>query len=317
MVDWSDLASFGQGVAEGIGSAAAGTVKGVAALATDPAARDAAYAKAKDAVTAATAFGEDALADPAGTAAAVYRNAQNAVGAAYTAADRFAQTATPEQWGQVVGQGTFYAGTAVVGGEAADAAGIGEAAGGAGAADEAVVAADGAAVAVDEGAAAVGDAAAAAKATDAGARADAIPCSAPSAVASCPLAAANPGLGPDVAAESGFSTVARVAELKDAIPPAQQGRITMAVGLAEDANGAQQVLVGTSEPMGYLRPGVTLNPGEILARGQGHAEENIVNLAQQNGLNLLEVGATRPIYPSCASLIESAGATPVTPLKVP
>jgi hypothetical protein len=89
MVDWSDLASFGQGVAEGIGSAAAGTVKGVAALAkageslaTDPAARDAAYAKAKDAVTAATAFGEDALADPAGTAAAVYRNAQNAVGAA-------------------------------------------------------------------------------------------------------------------------------------------------------------------------------------------------------------------------------------------
>jgi RHS repeat-associated protein len=116
---------------------------------------------------------------------------------------------------------------------------------------------------------------------------------------------------------SGFNTVARVEELQSAIPLAQQGRITMGVGLAEDANGASQVLVGTSEPMGYLRPGVTLNPGEILAPGLGHAEADIVNFAQQNGLKLLEVGATRPICPSCASLIEGAGATAVTPWKVP
>ena len=91
----------------------------------------------------------------------------------------------------------------------------------------------------------------------------------------------------------------------------------MAVGLAEDASGARQVLVGTSEPLGYLRPGVTLNPGEILAPGLRHAEADIVNFAQENGLNLLEVGATRPICFACASLIEGAGATPVTPLKVP
>ncbi|MEH2500321.1 hypothetical protein V1294_006800 [Bradyrhizobium sp. AZCC 1678] len=90
----------------------------------------------------------------------------------------------------------------------------------------------------------------------------------------------------------------------------------MGVGLAEDANGVRQVLIGTSEPMGYLRPGVTLRPGETLASGLGHAEEDIVNFAQKNGLNLLEVGATRPICSSCASLITGAGATPVTPLKV-
>jgi hypothetical protein len=47
------------------------------------------------------------------------------------------------------------------------------------------------------------------------------------------------------------------------------------------------------------------------------AFREIVNFAQQNGLNLLEVGATRPICSSCASLITGAGATPVTPLKVP
>ena len=90
----------------------------------------------------------------------------------------------------------------------------------------------------------------------------------------------------------------------------------MGVGLAEDATGAKSVLVGTSEPAGYLRPGVTLAPGETMAAGTGHAEADIVNYAQKNGLRLLEVGATRPICPGCATLIDQAGATPVTPLKV-
>ena len=113
------------------------------------------------------------------------------------------------------------------------------------------------------------------------------------------------------------ATTARVTELKAAIPSAQQGRITMGVGLAKDASGTPRVLVGTSEPRGYLRPGVLLKPGEMLAPGLGHAEADIVNFTQQNGLRLLEVGATRPICPSCAAAIEEAGAVPVTPLKVP
>ena len=91
----------------------------------------------------------------------------------------------------------------------------------------------------------------------------------------------------------------------------------MGVGLAEDANGVQRVLIGTSEPGGYLRPGVTLAPGETLASGLGHAEADIATYAQENGLRLLEVGATRPICPTCAAAVEAAGATPVTPLKVP
>jgi filamentous hemagglutinin len=113
------------------------------------------------------------------------------------------------------------------------------------------------------------------------------------------------------------STAARADELRNLIPSAQQGRITMGVGLAEDANGARQVLIGTSEPRGYLRPGVTLNQGETLVSGTGHAEADIVNHANQNGLTLLEVGATRPICPACAELIKDSGAQPVTPLKVP
>jgi hypothetical protein len=112
----------------------------------------------------------------------------------------------------------------------------------------------------------------------------------------------------------GISVAARAAELQRAIPAAQKGRITMAVGLAEDATGSRYVLIGTSELR--LRPGVTLNLGEILVRGLGHAEANIVNFARQNGLNLLEIGATRPICSSCSSLIEEIGASPVTRLKV-
>ena len=91
----------------------------------------------------------------------------------------------------------------------------------------------------------------------------------------------------------------------------------MGVGLAEDTSGVQRVLIGTSEPRGYLRPGVFLKPGETLAPGIGHAEADIVNFTQQHGLRLLEVGATRPICSSCAAAIEEAGAVPVTPLKVP
>lgn len=110
-------------------------------------------------------------------------------------------------------------------------------------------------------------------------------------------------------------TAARVRELRDAIPAAQRGRITMAVGIAEDASGARSVLIGTSEPRGYLRPGVTLAPGETLAPGPGHAEMGIVDQTQQNGLRLLEVGATRPICPDCARAIDGAGARTVTPRK--
>jgi hypothetical protein len=124
-------------------------------------------------------------------------------------------------------------------------------------------------------------------------------------------------LASDALLAEGFSVAGRVAELQRAIPAAQKGRITMAVGLAEDASGSRYVLIGTSEPMVRLRPGVTLNPGEIRVRGFGHAEADIINFARQNGLNLLEIGATRPICRLCGSLIEEVGATPVTRLKVP
>jgi hypothetical protein len=121
-------------------------------------------------------------------------------------------------------------------------------------------------------------------------------------------------VAPQDATVVGADVVARVQELKAAIPVAQRGRITMAVGLAEDENGVEQTLISTSEPNGYLRRGVTLRPGEILVQGTGHAEMDIVNHARAMNLYLKLLGATRPVCQDCANGI-AWGVLVVTPLR--
>ena len=107
----------------------------------------------------------------------------------------------------------------------------------------------------------------------------------------------------------------RVDELTAQIPENSKGRITMGVAVVEDANGARSVLVSTSEPRGYLRPGVTLQSGEQVVAGTGHAEADIVAYAQANGLRIVDIGATRPVCASCQSAIAPTGANVSTPLK--
>lgn len=109
----------------------------------------------------------------------------------------------------------------------------------------------------------------------------------------------------------------RASQLQSELPAGSQGRVTMGVGVLQDANGNQITVVSTSEPNGYLRPGVTLNPGEVVVPGTGHAEADIVNWAAQNGYTVETIGAGRPICPSCASALSGANAVPATPLKVP
>jgi filamentous hemagglutinin len=97
--------------------------------------------------------------------------------------------------------------------------------------------------------------------------------------------------------------VTRINELRSAIPTAQQGRITMAVAVVEDSQGVPSVVVATSEPRGYLRPGVTLKPGEAMVAGTGHAEANIIAHARLFNLRVIDIGATRPICMACQILI--------------
>lgn len=109
----------------------------------------------------------------------------------------------------------------------------------------------------------------------------------------------------------------RAAQLQSQLPPGSQGRVTMGVGVVLDSNGNQVVVVSTSEPNGYLRPGVSLNPGEVVIKGTGHAEADITSWAAQNGYTVQTVGAGRPICANCAIAINGANAVPATPLKVP
>jgi RHS repeat-associated protein len=99
--------------------------------------------------------------------------------------------------------------------------------------------------------------------------------------------------------------------------PNQQGRITIAVGVAEDAGGTPRTLIGTSEPGGYIRPPMRslIGPEDIVVRGTGHAEADIVAFCQANGWNLIGIGATRPVCPACAAEIAGTGAAVATPLK--
>jgi hypothetical protein len=107
----------------------------------------------------------------------------------------------------------------------------------------------------------------------------------------------------------------RVAELKGQIPTAQLDHITMGVAVVEDASGVRSVLVSTSEPRGYLRPGVSLKPGETMVAGTGHAETDILAYAKDNNLKVIDIGATRPVCVPCQDAINPTGAAVSTPLK--
>lgn len=93
-------------------------------------------------------------------------------------------------------------------------------------------------------------------------------------------------------------------------------KVEIVDAIAIDASGNQISLISTSEPNGYLRKGITLKPGEILAKGSPiHAEVDIVNYIKQKKLKLVSIGATRPVCPACAKAISPTGAKIVTPLK--
>jgi filamentous hemagglutinin len=108
----------------------------------------------------------------------------------------------------------------------------------------------------------------------------------------------------------------RVDDLLSQIPANSQGRITMGVAVVEDAQGVRSVLISTSEPRGYLRPGVTLQPGEKVVAGVGHAEADIVSYANANRLTIIDIGATRPVCASCQNVIAPTGANTATPIKI-
>lgn len=107
----------------------------------------------------------------------------------------------------------------------------------------------------------------------------------------------------------------RATEIHQAVPKATQTRTTIAVADATDAGGKPVKIVGSSENRLRVAQRNMLKANEVEAKGKGHAEVTILNYAQQNGFDVLNIGASRPICEGCEVWINNAGVTPTTPLK--
>ncbi|ORM37409.1 hypothetical protein [Williamsia sp. 1135] len=106
---------------------------------------------------------------------------------------------------------------------------------------------------------------------------------------------------------------ARAAVLTATQPPEVAPWIRVAVGLGIDQNGRRTVVVGTSEPAGYLRPGVVPEPHEVVV-GDGRAPElAILGYFRDAELVPLAVCAMTPPPPEVAAVVDESGAHAVDP----
>ena len=101
---------------------------------------------------------------------------------------------------------------------------------------------------------------------------------------------------------------ARAAHLAAVQPPELAPWIRIAVGLSAAGDGRHVVVVGTSELGGYLRPGTSPEPHEIVV-GDGRAPElAIMGYFAGRGIEPLAVCAATPPPPEVAAEIAESGA---------
>lgn len=109
----------------------------------------------------------------------------------------------------------------------------------------------------------------------------------------------------------------RISAISAALPPQtkEQINLSLAVAVAEDAAGKRSFLIGTSERYGYLR-GIEPELGETVIVGPNrHPELDLLEHAEEQGLKIIDIGATRPIDETIAGKIAQSGAHVSTPFK--
>jgi hypothetical protein len=130
------------------------------------------------------------------------------------------------------------------------------------------------------------------------------------------LAAAGAGTRPghlhvdrDVAAKDLSMLHARAAHLTAMQPPEVAPWIRLAVGLGQNHDGRRIVVVGTSEPGGYLRPGTVPETNEVVV-GDGRSPELvIVDYFTERDLIPMAVCTTTPAAPEVRAQLADAGVT--------
>lgn len=115
--------------------------------------------------------------------------------------------------------------------------------------------------------------------------------------------------------DEGINLEQRAKEIHSALDEFSQSKRTTAVGRVQNPDGTEQILVGSSQKRLSRAQREMLNPNEVEAIGDGHAEVTIINQAKANGQTVINIAASRPICPNCASTIEKIGANPASPLK--
>ncbi|MBK8909905.1 MAG: hypothetical protein IPM61_01110 [Chlorobi bacterium] len=116
--------------------------------------------------------------------------------------------------------------------------------------------------------------------------------------------------------QSAAQLEARAVQIHQATSQATQNRTTVAVAEV-NVNGQTTRYIASSE--NALRPSqrAMLSKNEVMVKGQGHAEATILQHLDRSGISARNalIAASRPICPSCAAMIEAAGAIPASTLK--
>lgn len=129
------------------------------------------------------------------------------------------------------------------------------------------------------------------------------------------LAAHRAGRGSTFEAEPAAAELlmlrGRAATLAATVPPEVAPWVRLAVGLGRSGDGRRVVVIGTSEPGGYLRPGVVPEPHEVVV-GDGRAPElAIIGYFADRDVIPLAVCAATPAPPDVSALVTGSGAATV------
>lgn len=110
---------------------------------------------------------------------------------------------------------------------------------------------------------------------------------------------------------------ARAIAIQSAQNPLAMGRSTAAAVEIEMADGTKQVIIASSCQYLSRAQQAAMLPGEIYAKGIGHAEVTAIEYGQRlpGFKSVVRVAASRPICSACQKVLDAVGAIPASALK--
>lgn len=99
----------------------------------------------------------------------------------------------------------------------------------------------------------------------------------------------------------------RARQLQASLPPPFDEWVRTAVGVGSGPDGARIVVIATSDPQPYQRPGLDIRPGEILAANGRPPEVAVLESVTQRGGTILGVAAALPAPAEARAALVSSG----------